>query len=94
VLGNVAVFVPFGAALAVATLLQPGRLRRTKFWPWWLKISLAGLALSLFIEIGQLAIPGRVTDIDDVILNTLGAAIGALAVWYLFRLSLRGEREN
>ena len=87
VLGNIAVFVPFGAALAAATLLSQRREQWGGFWRWWLKVSLAGLALSLFIELGQLAIPGRVTDVDDVILNTLGAAFGALIVWGAFRLA-------
>ena len=87
VLGNVAVFVPFGAALAAATLPGSRKRRRSGFWRWWLKMCLAGLALSLFIEIGQLAIPGRVTDVDDVILNALGTAIGALIVWGAFRLA-------
>jgi glycopeptide antibiotics resistance protein len=45
----------------------------------------AGLLLSLFIEIAQLAIPSRVTDVDDVILNTLGTAAGALLAWVLLR---------
>jgi len=87
VLGNVAVFIPFGAALATATLLGSRKRRRGGFWRWWLRVTLAGLALSLFIEIWQLAIPGRVTDIDDVILNTAGTAIGALIVWGAFRLA-------
>lgn len=87
VLGNVAVFVPFGAALAKATLLRSRKGKRDGFWRWWLKVSLVGFALSLFIEIGQLAIPGRVTDVDDVILNTVGTALGALIVWGAFRLA-------
>lgn len=87
VLGNVAVFVPFGAAVAAATLLSGRRERRGSFWRWWLKVTLAGLALSLIIEIGQLAVPGRVTDIDDVILNTLGAATGALIMRGMFWLT-------
>ncbi|MFB7516398.1 VanZ family protein [Streptomyces sp. NPDC056144] len=38
-----------------------------------------GLALSLFIEAAQWAMAaGRVVDIDDVIANTTGAALGAL----------------
>jgi glycopeptide antibiotics resistance protein len=87
VFGNVAVFVPFGAALAVATLprRQKGR-RRRRLWLWWLAVTGAGLLLSLFIEIAQLAIPSRVTDVDDVVLNTVGTATGALAVWLVFRL--------
>ena len=80
VLGNVAVFVPFGAALAVATLLgRPKRRKGRKFWLWWLAVTGAGLLFSLFIEIAQLAIPSRVTDVDDVILNTLGTGSGACA---------------
>ncbi len=82
VLGNVAVFIPLGAALGCATLI--GRPRR-RFWPWWLSVTGAGLLLSLFIEIAQLAIPSRVTDVDDVILNTLGTAAGALLAWGLLR---------
>lgn len=40
---------------------------------------LAGFALSVVIEFLQLALHlGRSTDIDDVILNTLGTAIGVL----------------
>ena len=92
VVGNVAVFVPFGAAVAAASLLsrrgdQGRHARSGGFWRWWLKVSLAGLALSVFIELGQLTIPGRVTDIDDVILNTFGAAVGALLMRGLFWLA-------
>jgi glycopeptide antibiotics resistance protein len=79
VLGNVTVFVPFGAALATAAYLTwPARRR------WWripLRVTGIGLLLSLLIEITQLAIPSRVTDIDDVMLNTLGTAVGALLMW-------------
>ncbi len=82
VLGNIAVFVPFGAALGAATLIG---VERRRFWPWWLGVSAAGLLLSLFIEIAQLAIPSRVTDVDDVILNTVGTAAGALLIWGLLR---------
>ena len=64
--------------LAVATLLgQREAPARRRFWLWWLGVTVAGLLLSLFIEIAQLAIPSRVTDVDDVILNTLGTAAGA-----------------
>jgi glycopeptide antibiotics resistance protein len=87
VLGNVAVFIPFGAAVAAATLLSSAPRRRGSFWRWWLKVTLAGLTLSLVIELGQLAIPGRVTDIDDVILNMLGAATGALIMRGMFWLT-------
>src|SRR5690625_3724112 len=48
------------------------------FWVWWQsfkKVLLLGLAVTLFIEITQLFI-GRSTDIDDVILNTVGVLLG------------------
>jgi glycopeptide antibiotics resistance protein len=86
VLGNVAVFIPFGAALGAAILLAR---RSRRFWRWFLGVTAAGLLLSLSIEIAQLAIPSRVTDVDDVILNTLGTATGVLLVWGVLRLTNR-----
>jgi glycopeptide antibiotics resistance protein len=82
VAGNIAVFVPFGAALALALSAAPLRKRQ------WLQLAAAGLALSASIELAQLAVPGRVTDIDDVILNVLGTLIGGAlmsALLYLMR---------
>ncbi len=87
VLGNVAVFVPFGAALTTAAYLTWPARRRS--WRMPLRVIGAGVLLSLIIELTQLAIPSRVTDIDDVILNTFGTAVGALLMWGLLRLTLR-----
>jgi glycopeptide antibiotics resistance protein len=68
VVGNVALF-----ALLSAVLWSFGwSLRRTV---------LAGLVLSLGIELVQLAIPGRTTATADVLCNTVGAAAG----WLLAR---------
>ena len=74
-LGNIAAFVPFGLLLPMAFRLR---------WPV-LTVGVAALAVSVGIELGQSAISGylgyayRSTDIDDVILNVLGALIGASA---------------
>jgi glycopeptide antibiotics resistance protein len=64
--GNVLLFVPFGVALWFGGV----RFRRAVA---------VGAALSIAIEAAQLAIPGRWTSTDDVILNTLGTAVGYLA---------------
>jgi glycopeptide antibiotics resistance protein len=85
VLGNIAVFVPLGAALAVATS-PPGPKRRFG-GRWWLRMIGVGLLLSLGIELFQLAIPSRATDVDDVILNTLGAMLGAIVAWGMLKLT-------
>jgi glycopeptide antibiotics resistance protein len=84
VFGNIAVFVPFGAALAVAACSRRSSSRpgaRCGLW-----IVAAGMLLSLSIELIQLTIPGRASDVDDVILNTLGTAIGVLAAWGFLKL--------
>jgi glycopeptide antibiotics resistance protein len=73
--GNILVFIPLGVGLAGA--LDRGRPGQTI-----LAAVLGGFALSLSIELVQLALPTRATDVDDLIFNTLGAAIGAMAfVW-------------
>lgn len=68
-LSNIVMFVPFGGLVC---LLWPGR------WNWW-RVLLLGAAASTFIEVAQLMIPGRVTALSDVVANTAGAVIGALA---------------
>lgn len=72
-LGNVAIFAPIG--LLAPLLWRPfGRLLPT---------ALVGLGLSLAIEVMQL-FTYRSTDVDDLILNTLGAVAG-YGLWRLLR---------
>jgi VanZ family protein len=69
--GNALMFAPLGF-LAPLALGWP--VRRTLE---------AAVALSIAIEVTQLAI-GRSADVDDLILNSLGAAAGvALAAWVI-----------
>lgn len=69
VIGNIVVFLPLGLTLAA---LVTGS--------WWRRLwisSAAGGLLSLFIETLQFRMETRATDVDDLIFNTLGTAIGA-----------------
>ncbi|MGO4104499.1 VanZ family protein [Leifsonia sp. YAF41] len=63
---NIGLFVPLGALL----LQLVGRRR------WWLVLAV-GFALSCGIEFVQLFLPTRVSDVRDILANTLGAGIGA-----------------
>ena len=65
-IGNISMFIPTGIILPILYH------RLDRFW----KVLLAGAGLSLAIEMMQLLFPGSVSDIDDLILNTAGAAIG------------------
>lgn len=69
--GNVVVFAPLGAALAVA-LAGNRPVRRA---------ALIGAAVSVAFEAIQIFIPGRVVATDDVLLNAAGTALGAAAAW-------------
>ena len=68
VFGNAALFVPTGIILPV--------LYRSldSFW----KVVLAGAFISLCVEILQLPLASRSSDVDDLILNTLGVIAGYL----------------
>ena len=67
--GNVVLFMPLGFLLP---LLAP---RLGRFWP----TVGTGFALSAAIELSQVAFPGvRRADVNDVLMNTLGAALGYL----------------
>lgn len=66
--GNIAMFIPVG-------VIWPALFKRLST-P--LRAIASGAGFSLCIEIVQLPFRARVTDIDDLILNTLGFAIGYL----------------
>jgi uncharacterized membrane protein YfcA len=71
VLGNVALFVPVGWLVAAVARRDQGLGRRV------VAATCAGLLLSALVETAQHAI-GRATDVDDVLLNTAGALVGAV----------------
>lgn len=69
--GNVLLFLPFGAMLP---LLRP---RLDRLW----RVMALGAVTSLGIELVQVAMPDiHRADVNDVLLNTLGAGLGWLAL--------------
>jgi len=72
IIGNVVAFVPFGLFVPI---ISRG-LRKT--W----KIIMLGALLSAVIEVVQLMTRVGTCDIDDVILNTIGAIVGYL-IFYI-----------
>ncbi len=66
VVGNMAMFIPSGMILPVVYK------KRNSFG----KVLITGAFISLCIEILQLPFASRASDIDDLILNTLGVAVG------------------
>jgi glycopeptide antibiotics resistance protein len=85
-IGNVVLFVPLGFLLPAA-VRACRRLRVTL---------VAAAGLSVLIESLQAILPEHATDVDDVILNTTGAALGYLAFWVIAwtvrQRTARGER--
>ena len=65
-IGNIVAFIPIGLIPVLA------RRRRSTVW----QAGLFCLGLSMIIEGGQYVSRRRVTDVDDLILNTIGGVIG------------------
>jgi glycopeptide antibiotics resistance protein len=79
---NVVMFLPFGV-LGVPLLRGAARGRGAAVPGAWRAVglvTLAGAVLSAAIELTQNVLPGRVPTVQDVVLNTAGALLGALAV--------------
>lgn len=76
IVGNIVVFIPLGIGLA-------GVMHQTNRWQTIRRAAMGGFLLSLLIELLQLTIPTRATDIDDLIFNTLGTILGALFFLFL-----------
>lgn len=66
IFGNVAAFVPFGCILPVIQ-------RRFRNW---LLLVISGFSFSLCVEVAQLVFRVGCFDVDDLLLNTLGALLG------------------
>ena len=66
VIGNTAMFIPSGIFLPIIYK------KLNSFW----KVVSAGVLISLCIELIQLPFSVRASDVDDLILNVLGVAIG------------------
>ncbi len=74
-IGNISMFIPVGFLLPFCFL----KLNSVK------NVVFVGFKISLFIELSQLILYERSTDIDDLILNTLGVFIGALIYFSIFK---------
>ena len=79
VVANILMFAPIGLLFVLLA-------RR-----WWLALAAAG-ALTVLIELVQLGIPSRIADVNDVLLNALGALIGAAVGEVLLRSGSAGTR--
>ena len=66
VIGNTAMFIPSGIVLPIIYK------KLNNFW----KVVAAGAMISLCLEVLQLPFSVRASDVDDLILNVLGVAIG------------------
>ena len=80
IVGNVLVFAPFGGFLP----LLAHRFRR--FW----YMLLLSFEFSLCIELIQLVSKVGSFDVDDLLLNTIGGALGYMCFWIVD--ALRGRR--
>jgi hypothetical protein len=74
-------FIPFGFLFFGLLLCRDGFLRRHAF----LICLLAGTFFSLFIELAQVFIPTRDSQMSDLLLNSLGTLAGIL----LYKIALR-----
>ena len=80
---NAVMFMPFGFMLP----LLWSKCRR------WYRTTLVGFFTSLTIEAVQMFC-SRATDVDDLMMNTLGACLGYVLSWALFRKKWAREPEQ
>ena len=84
VIGNTAMFIPLG-------IVWPSVYKDlNKHW----NVISAGIGFSLFIEILQLPFYDRVSDIDDLLLNSLGFIIGYLIYLFVSAIKNKAKRER
>ncbi len=80
--GNIVWFIPLGLYLTLFRARTVGRA------------VLCGFLLSLFIEVMQFVLGTGITETDDLLLNTLGALLGAAIGLALRRVTRRNRGNN
>lgn len=75
--GNIALFVPFGLSLPLCFK----KIRRLSI------VIFIGTSTSILIEFIQMLIPNRWSDIDDIILNSLGMTVGYIIFTLFHRIT-------
>lgn len=83
IIGNITMFIPVG-------LVWPVCFEKLDTF---LKTVLAGLGFTLLIEVTQLPFYERCSDVDDMILNITGGAIGALIVFAIRKIKKK-QKDN
>ena len=81
-------------AVGNVLLLLPVGLFGPLALPWlgrWWRVVLVALLISVMIETAQLWIPERSADVDDVLLNVVGALVG---YWLLLLVRLRPSTDQ
>ncbi len=87
--GNIGWFVPYGVLLPASGITDPDTCRHAA-----LKTVFSGMLFSVMIEFGQYMFGTGVTEIDDVILNTAGVALGYLLFRAVRRLAEKRRQKN
>ncbi|MCB5168644.1 VanZ family protein [Streptomyces bambusae] len=82
------------APLGVLLPLVGGRLAAVSPLASLARTTATGALVSLAIEMLQSAVPGRVVDVDSLLLNTAGVALAHLAVVPVLRARLRRGRSS
>ncbi|AGF73749.1 hypothetical protein A605_13765 [Corynebacterium halotolerans YIM 70093 = DSM 44683] len=90
-LGNAAMFVPVGVLVVLlwGTVARTDITARASRRRVLLRVALIGGMGSLAIEVAQFVFARGYSDVDDLILNTAGATLGA---WLTLRLNAEGRR--
>jgi len=83
IIGNITMFIPVGIVWPICY----------KKLDTYAKAVIAGGGVSLFIEISQILFYERASDIDDLILNTTGVAIGA-AIYFIIRANTNKSKSR
>ncbi|MFD1418710.1 VanZ family protein [Companilactobacillus keshanensis] len=76
--GNIFWFIPMGFFLPALNIKKG-----------FFKVILTGMLISVSIEAMQFVLNTGVTDIDDVIFNTVGTVVGYLLYWICFKVKKR-----